>query len=193
MKADQDKELIRRVIQGDKNAFNLIVNKYKDKVFKTAMRMVRNKDDAYDITQEVFIRAYKGLKNFKGDSNLYTWLYRITVNNCLNFTSRDKFKTMASVADLTTPPVSSLTPESQLKESQLFEMLDEAIEQLPPQQRAVFIMRYYDEMTHAEIAKILNRSEGAIKANYFQAVKKLKTALKDVLGFQSKSGIVDGA
>ncbi len=193
MKADQDKELIQRANQGDRNAFNLIVNKYKDKVFKTAMRMVRNKDDAYDITQEVFIRAYKGLKNFKGDSSLYTWLYRITINNCLNFTSRDKYRTMASVADLTQSSVSTVTPDSQLQESQLLERLDKAIEQLPPQQRAVFVMRYYDEMTHAEISKILNRSEGAVKANYFQAVKKLKTALKDVLGFPSKREIVNGA
>ena len=181
MKAGDDQELLQNAIQGDRRAFNEIVNKYKQRIYFTAMKMVRNKDDAYDITQDVFIKAYRNMGNFKGDSNLFTWLYRITVNTSLNYKSRDKFRGMTSVQDMETTPESPDRPDNDFVESRLMDRLDKAVARLPNQQKSVFVMRYYNQMTHSEIARIMNRSEGAVKANYFQALKKIRSEFADIL------------
>ncbi|MCP4633991.1 MAG: sigma-70 family RNA polymerase sigma factor [candidate division Zixibacteria bacterium] len=182
MKTDSnDNDLIHKAINGNKRAFNTIVNKYKQRVYYTAMKMVRNKDDAYDITQDVFVKAYKNLGKFKGDSNLFTWLCRIAINTSLNYKGRDKFRGMVSVSDLSSVPVSPIRPDREFFEQELFNRLEEAVNELPQQQKTVFVMRYYNQMPHNQIAKVLGRSEGAVKANYFQALQKLKGAFSDLL------------
>ncbi len=191
MNYENEKELIKQAIDGDRKAFNTIVNKYKKRVFYTAMKMVRNKDDAYDITQDVFISAYKNLGTFKGDSSLFTWLYRITVNKSIKFTTRDKYRNMLPVNEIGNDEKSKLRPDMDYRQKQLQNRLDSAVIELPPQQRAVFTMRFYDGMPHNEIARILNRSEGATKANYFQAIRKLRESLSDLFPINANSSITD--
>jgi len=179
MNVNEDGNLVRQAILGDRKAFNAIIIKHKNRVYCAAMRLVRNRDDAYDITQDVFLNAYMNLRRFKGESDLFTWLYRITINVSLNFMKRDKFRNMASVSDLINEPESMMKSDERLNAVELNSQLDRAIRELPPQQRAIFVMRYYDEMSNADIARILGRSEGAVKANYFQAIRKLRNSISD--------------
>jgi RNA polymerase sigma factor (sigma-70 family) len=181
MRAGDDQDLIRKVVSGDRRAFNEIVNKYKQRIFFVAMKMVRNKDDAYDITQEVFIKAFKRLHGFKGDANFYTWLCRIAINTSINFKTRDRHRGMVSVSDMTVLPESRERPDAEYDEKNLYRRLDLAVRELPPRQRAVFVMRFYDKRSHSEIAGIQGCSEGAVKANYFHALKKLRGALADII------------
>ncbi|MBD3169956.1 MAG: sigma-70 family RNA polymerase sigma factor [candidate division Zixibacteria bacterium] len=181
-----ERQIIKNAVNGDRRAFNEIVNRYKQRIYFTVMKMVRNKDDAYDITQDTFIKAYKNLDRFRGDSNFYTWLCRIAINTAINFKSRDKYREMASVADINTVPESIDRPDHNFAENQLFDRLDKAVAGLPAQQKKVFALRYYDQMPHAEIAQVLNLSEGAVKANYFQAIKKLKNEFSDII-YKSES------
>jgi len=177
MDGGKTEELISRFKKGEERAFNDLVNLHKKRIFNLALRMVRNKEDAMDLAQEVFVKAYHSLKDFRGDSSFSTWLHRIAVNLCLNFTQRDKFRSFISLPDLGQPVISSSSPLRDFEKKELDNTIDQAVLALPKKQRAVFVLRYYQELTYSEVAKVLDKSEGAIKANYFQAIKKLKKSL----------------
>jgi RNA polymerase sigma-70 factor (ECF subfamily) len=174
---DKAQELIAGFKQGEEKAFNELVNLYKKRVFQLVLRMVRNREDAMDLTQEVFVKAYHSLKDFRGESGFSTWLHRIAVNLCLNFTQRDKFRSFISLPDLTQPVVSSDSPLRDFEKRELDVAIDKTVLSLPKMQRTVFVLRHYQELPYLEIAKMLGKSEGTVKANYFQAVTKLKKAL----------------
>ena len=123
------------------------------------------------------MKAYRSLKGFRGKSSFSTWLHRIAVNLSLNFTRRDKFRTFISLPDLARPVMSSDSPVKNMEKKELDKTLDQAVLNLPGKQRAVFALRHYDQLPYLEIARVLGKSEGAIKANYFQAVKKLRKSL----------------
>jgi len=177
MNEEKTQELIQRFKQGEEKAFNELVNLYKKKIFNLVLRMVRNKEDAMDLTQEVFVKVYHSLKDFRGQSSFSTWLHRIAVNLCLNFTQRDKFRSFISLPDLVQPVISSSSPLKDFEKKELDKAIDRAVSNLPKKQRAVFVLRHYQELPHSEIAKVMDKSEGTIKANYFQAIKKLKKSL----------------
>jgi RNA polymerase sigma factor (sigma-70 family) len=170
-------ELIARFKQGEQKAFNELVNLYKKRIFHLILRMVRNREDAMDLAQEVFVKAFHSLRDFRGESSFSTWLHRIAVNLCLNFTQRDKFRSFISFPDLTQPVVSSDSPLKDFEKKELDKAVDRAVLSLPKMQRSAFILRYYQELPYLEIAKVLGKSEGTVKANYFQAITKLKKAL----------------
>jgi RNA polymerase sigma-70 factor (ECF subfamily) len=130
-----------------------------------------------DLAQEAFVKAYHSLKDFREEASFSTWLYRIAVNLCLNFTQRDKFRSFILLEEMSQPVLSKDSPLKDLEQKELNQAIDRAVLNLPGKQRAVFILRHYQELSHSEIAKILDKSEGTIKANYFQAVKKLKKSL----------------
>jgi RNA polymerase sigma-70 factor, ECF subfamily len=171
------RELVRRFKHGEEKAYNELVNLYKQRIFNLALKMVRNREDAMDLAQEAFVKAYHSLKDFREEASFSTWLYRIAVNLCLNFTQRDKFRSFILLEEMTQPVLSNDSPLKDLEQKELHQAIDQAVLNLPGKQRAVFILRRYQELPHSEIAKILDKSEGTIKANYFQAVKKLRKSL----------------
>lgn len=180
-----DLEFVRAYKGGDIRGFNEIVRKYQQQVYWVIRKMVPSHDDADDITQEVFIKVHSALKDFKEESNLFTWLYRIATNYAINHIRKVKVKNTVSF-EIITDQITSDEKEGgeALDEEKRRKILEQAIETLPPQQRAVFNMRYYDELQYEEIARILERSVGGIKANYFHAVRKIGEYVKDKLGDQ---------
>lgn len=174
-----DSELINAFKNGDVSGYNEIVRKYQQQVYWIIRKMVNSHDDADDLTQEVFIKVYTALKDFREESNLFTWLYRIATNYSINHIRKIKIKNTVSF-EIVTEQVESGEKRSDeaLDEVSRRKLLEEAIETLPAKQRAVFNMRYYDELSYEDIAGIMKKSVGGIKANYFHAVKKLGEFMK---------------
>jgi RNA polymerase sigma-70 factor (ECF subfamily) len=178
-KAVVSPDTVRRARDGDDGAFGVIVETYRDRLFGLALGIVRNRSAAEDVVQEAFIKAYQNLKRFRGEASIYTWLYRIAVNtahNHLRKVSRRPgvdFDEVAPFIEARQP-----NPAESAVHSEMGEAINDAISQLPPRQREVFILHYFEQMTHREIAETLGVTEGAVKANFFHAVQKLKGALK---------------
>ena len=178
----EDKEIIDSFLNGNKNAFNIIVLKYQKRVYWTVRRMVVEHDDADDITQELFIKLYNSLKDFRGESALFTYLYKMAINYSLNHIKKNKNKMLRDIPiddEFTNKYTDNNVPDDNLESERKNKLISEAILILPEQQRAVFNMRFYDDMTYEEISSILNKSVGGLKANYFHAFKKIQTFLKD--------------
>jgi RNA polymerase sigma factor (sigma-70 family) len=174
-----DSELIAAFKNGDISGYNEIVLRYQQQVYWVIRKMVNSHDDADDLTQEVFIKVYTALMDFRGDSNLFTWLYRIAANYSINHLRKIKVRNTVSLEVINEPiEISEKKSDDAIDEIFKRKLLIKAIETLPIQQRAVFNMRYYDELTYEEISKIMKKSVGGIKANYFHAVKKLSVYLK---------------
>ncbi|HID95819.1 MAG TPA: sigma-70 family RNA polymerase sigma factor [Candidatus Latescibacteria bacterium] len=180
MDHDPDISLVRRFKEGDEKAFDHIVRRYQDRLYHVALRMVSDHDDAIDITQDAFIKAYKGLRRFREDSSLYTWLYRIVVNLSINHQRIHRLRRFVSFKDVKSSLLSTKDSPDEITEgADLGRAVDEAIESLPEKQKAVFILRYYQGLSHREISEVLGSSIGTVKANYFHALKKLRKRLKE--------------
>jgi RNA polymerase sigma-70 factor (ECF subfamily) len=168
--------LVDACLAGRTGAFDLIVERHRRAVYQLCYRFVGNHEDACDLSQDVFLRAYRGLRSFRGQSTLKTWLHRISVNVCLN---------RVSVKALRTEPIEAQQFVDERGESASERMLRdergvrvrEAIAQLPRKQRATLVLRMYHEMSHQEIANVLGSSVGAVKANFFHAMGNLKRIL----------------
>lgn len=160
----------------DDESFKKAIVDYRERIFLVILRFVRNREDARDLTQEAFIRAYRSKESFRGDASLYTWIYRIAVNLALNYKSRSHISSLTSLEDAP-EMIEQGDPSDSIGHKELRTRIDLAIAQLPDRQRAVFILRYYEEKPHAEIAEMLGITEGAVKANYHQAIKKLRKEL----------------
>ena len=177
MNEENDSDLVRRFKQGDEKAFNQLVLLYQKKIYDMIYRMIRNHEDAADLSMEVFVRAYKSLINFEERSSFYVWLTRIAVNLCINFVKREKFRSFLSIFDIAERPAVINSPADRMHINELNSAIDQAIQSLPPRQRTTFILKFYQDLSHQEIAKIMGISEGAAKANYFQAIQKLQKLL----------------
>jgi RNA polymerase sigma-70 factor, ECF subfamily len=155
-------------------AFTTIIKKYQEKLYWHIRRMVVEHEDANDVLQNVFIRVWNGLENFREDSQLYTWLYRIATNECLTFLEQQKRKSTVSLGDVESGLSNKIKADNNFDANKLEWKLQLAIQQLPEKQRAVFSLRYYDEMPYEEMSRVLDTSEGALKASYHHAVKKIE-------------------
>jgi len=155
-------------------AYTAIIKKYQEKLYWHIRRMVIDHDDANDVLQNVFIRVWKGLENFREDSQLYTWLYRIATNECLTFLEQQKKRTTVSLSDVESGLSDKIKADQNFDANKLEWKLQLGIQQLPEKQRVVFQLRYYDEMPYEEMSKVLDTSEGALKASYHHAVKKIE-------------------
>jgi RNA polymerase sigma-70 factor (ECF subfamily) len=177
-----ERALVEACVAGQPGAFDLIVERHRRSVYQLCYRFVNNHEDASDLSQDVFLRAYRGLRRFRGQSSLGTWLYRIGVNVCLNRVSAKSPLTGRAKA---TEPIDDQQFVDERTESPSERMLrDErgarvrgAIARLPRKQRATLVMRMYHEMSHQEIADVLGSSVGAVKANFFHALGNLKKLL----------------
>ena len=159
------------------SAFTGIMKKYQEKLYWHIRRMVVEHEDTNDLLQNVFIKAWKGLDHFREDSRLYTWLYRIATNECLSFLEQKKKRATLSLEDDSINLSDRITADKFFDAGKIEWKLQLAIQELPEKQRLVFHLRYYDEMPYQEMSRILDTSEGALKASYHHAVKKIETYL----------------
>ncbi len=172
-----DKELVKRVQKGDKGAFDLLVLKYEHKIVNLVMRYVRDPEQALDITQEAFIKAYRALPRFRGDSAFYTWLYRIAVNTAKNYLAAQRRRPTDVELDLQDPEQYGLhaklketdTPESVSLSRELQQMLERAIDSLPDDLRTAIILRELDGMSYEEIAQTMDCPVGTVRSRIFRA------------------------
>jgi RNA polymerase sigma-70 factor (ECF subfamily) len=177
-----DAELIESFLDGDEGAFNEIVERYKKRIYYAAYRMVKNHEDAMDISQEVFIRAYKSIRWFNKSSSLYTWLYRITINLSINHIKKESSYKRVGIDEVTLESTDRWSnPRDSFESAQLNGNINQAVDRLPIRQRTVFMMRIFDELRYEDISQVMGITVGAAKANYFHAVNKLREYLKDVI------------
>lgn len=177
MKEQQDdKELLMQFREPatKERSFTLIIKKYQEKLYWHIRRMVVSHEDANDVLQNMFIKVWNALENFREDSQLYTWLYRIATNESLTFLEQQKKRSSVSLSDVESGLSNRLKAEKHFDASKLEWKLQVAIQNLPEKQRVVFNLRYYDEMPYEKMSKILETSEGALKASYHHAVKKIE-------------------
>ena len=175
-----ENEIIRSVLRGNVNDFEKLVTAYEKNVYNIALRMVGDPDDAADMTQETFIKAYRALSGFRGDSKFSSWLYRIASNVCLDFLrsrSRHPQVSLSTVdeddrATFELPDMRQ-NPEEQLMKKLGMEAVRRGLEQLPEQQRQILVLRELGGLSYAELARILGLEEGTVKSRIFRARKRL--------------------
>lgn len=176
-----EKELVKQLQDANtaSKAFETLLHHYTEPVYWQIRRMVLNHDDANDIAQNVFIKAWTNLHNFRGEAKLSTWLFKIAVNESINFLNKEKHRIQGSgESDEDSAAIRNLEADSYFDGDALQLELQEAIAKLPEKQRLVFNMRYYDELKYEEMSEILGTSVGALKASYHHAVKKLTDMLQ---------------
>ncbi len=180
MEQKDDIYYIEKVIEGQTNAFSYIVEKYRDIVFSIALKVLRNRDDAEEMAQETFIKAYKSIHTFKGNAKFSTWLYRITYNTCIsevrkrkmNFTSTDELEIKDEAEEMN---LEGIPEENRAR------VIKEAMDQLPEDEYTLVLLYYFEEQSVEEISKVTGLSESNTKVKLFRARKKLYTILNDML------------
>ena len=176
LSALDDQALIAAAVVGHRGAFDVIVERHQRGVYQVCYRFLGNHEDASDIAQDVFVRAWRALPQFKGQAALATWLYRIAVNLCLNRVSL-KTPVLEPIADDRFVDAQAADPGDGLLRDERARAVRRAIDGLPRKQRATVILRAYRELSHQQIADILGSSVGAVKANFFHALANLRRAL----------------
>lgn len=179
MKQVEDSEILEKFGNDEtKNeAFSLLVAKYQQKIYWHIRRMVVDHDDADDLVQDTFVKVWKYLSNFRSDSQLYTWLYRIASNECITFLNKKKHKNNVSLDDMPYDLSDTLAAGSYINADKIQLKLQQALLTLPEKQRLVFNMKYYDDLKYEEISEILGTSVGGLKASFHLAVKKIEDFL----------------
>ncbi|MCU0777349.1 MAG: sigma-70 family RNA polymerase sigma factor [Akkermansiaceae bacterium] len=185
---DPDQDLVTRAREGDTRAFDALILKYGDKLYGLVYHMTSHKEDTHDLLQEIFARAYQSLKNFRGNSTFYTWIYQIAVNLTLNFLKKKKRRSGLSLNELDAaahqdPALIDSTheanPEQQTHLNELQVKLNEAMQKLSEPHRMVVTMFDIQGMSHGEIAKVLKTSEGTIRSRLHYAHLQLQSALQE--------------
>jgi RNA polymerase sigma-70 factor (ECF subfamily) len=176
-----DRELARAAIAGNRDAFGLLIERHRHAVFQLCYRFVGRQDEASDLAQDVFVRAWRGLRGFREQSAFATWLYRIAVNACLNrVTARTpRVEDMQPLQGTDPRDAAAVDPVDAIDRTRRAAIVRAAIARLPPKQRATLVLRIYHELPHERIAEILGGSVGASKANLFHALANLKKWLDD--------------
>lgn len=170
---------------GRERAFTLLIEQYQQKVYWHIRRMVKDHDDANDVMQNTFLKVWKGLENFRADSQLFTWLYRIATNETITFINlKNKKATISFDSNDSSDEENSYSPSNYVKGDsnpidgeEIQARLQKAIDSLPEKQKLVFNLRYYDEMPYEQMSEILGTSEGALKASYYHAAQKIEKYL----------------
>lgn len=155
----------------------MLVRSYQQRVYWHVRKMVIDHDDADDITQEVFIKVHKSIENFREDSQLFTWIYRIATNECLNFLNKKRRRFFLPIEDISAQLSAKIDSSDNISGDEIQKKLQKALLHLPDKQRLVFNMRYFDDLSYENISEITNTSVGALKASYHHAVKKIEDYL----------------
>jgi RNA polymerase sigma-70 factor (ECF subfamily) len=172
---DDDRDLVQRYLGGDVRAFDELMTRHERRVFGLCFRFVKNREDALDLTQEVFIKAFENLPSFRGDARFKTWIYRVAVNHCLNHVKKNA-REFIEVTD----SIGSVKPlvHNKLLTDERRELVRGMMDCLPPRQRAILELRMNENLSYDEIATILDRSVSMIKSSVFFALGKLKKLVK---------------
>lgn len=175
----EDEELLSKIRNPDTRSygFNLLVREYQKRVYWHVRKMVIDHDDANDLTQDVFIKIHRYIDNFREDSSLFTWIYRIATNECLSFLQRKKRRFMLPIGDVEGELSGKLESATGLSADEIQLKLQKALLKLPDKQRLVFNMKYFDDLSYERMSEITDTSVGALKASYHHAVKKIEDFL----------------
>lgn len=189
-KPTEEQVLVRKALKGDLGAYDELVRRYQERIYATIYHMTSNHEDANDLTQETFIKAYQALKSFKGGSSFYTWVYRIGVNKTINFLKQRKNRSHMSLNDLDfnaehdpdlVALVSDRTPRREVNLAELQEKLNEAMQKLSDSHRLVVTLHDVQGLPHDEIAEIMNCNIGTVRSRLFYARQQLQGYLSDYL------------
>jgi len=189
MSALSDTDLINKAQNGDESAFNELVCRYDRNVLALTLKYVNDRDDAKDIYQEVFLRVFRGLKNFKFKSEFSTWLYRITVNVCLTFIKSGKKQSMVRInSDMENDDIDYIagsddetnSPDELLSRNEFTDNVKEALEKLSPKQKMIFVLKHFEGYKIREIASMIGCGEGTVKKYLFEANHKLRDQLSEL-------------
>ena len=186
---EEDQQLVRRVQAGDKAAFNLLVRKYQHRVLKLVSRFVNDAAEAEDVAQEAFIKAYRALASFRGDSAFYTWLYRIAINTAKNALVSNRRRPVDFDLDLQDPDQydrharlkDSDTPEGVLLTEEIREVVERAMEQLPEDLRTAIVLRELEGLSYEEIAEAMDCPVGTVRSRIFRAREAIDKKLKPLI------------
>lgn len=173
----EDRHLVEAFRRGEESAFAALVIKYRESVYRVARRMLGNHEDAADAAQEVFIRAHRALPRFDGRSQVSTWLYRITVNLCLDIRGRLSRMPLADDEEVLRDRCAGPAIEDEAEGRETGRIVARAVATLPPRQKAMVVLRLYQDLPYAEIARIMGCSEGTVKATMFAALRRLRRVL----------------
>src|SRR5262245_54470656 len=173
---DQDVSLVERYLAGDVTAFDEIMIRYERQIYRVCYRFVENRDDAKDLAQDVFIKAFEHLSSFRRESSLKNWLYRIAINHCVNHVKKhsQEFVEVTEYTGCLFPSV-----QTQLEQLEKLDHIRHMMKCLPPKQKAILELRINEQLRYEEIARIFGRSVSTMKASVFYALKKLKELAKD--------------
>ena len=190
-----DLTLVRRCREGDQRAFRTLVERYQKKAFAQALGMLKDKDDAMDVAQEAFVKVYRYLDHFKGDSSFYTWLYRIVANLCVDRLRRKssaqhsdnvEFDEKLDQEELATAGILSsklgTNPQKAALRAELAEKIDEALSQIPEKHREILVMRELEGMSYEDLARVLKVPKGTVMSRLFHARAKMQALLSEYLG-----------
>ncbi len=189
MAGESDQQLVERVQAGDKQAFNLLVLKYQHKIAGLVSRFIHDADEVQDVTQEAFIKAYKALANFRGDSQFYTWLYRIAINTAKNYLVARKRRPPGSDVDVADAMhfddavllKDNATPERNIMTEQLQEVVNSSIKELPEDLRSALTLREFDGLSYEEIADVMNCPVGTVRSRIFRAREAIDKEIQPML------------
>ena len=186
-----DWELVQRAQRGDREAFRTLVERYQAKVAALAMGMLRSREDALDVVQEAFTKAYQGISRFKGQSGFYTWVYRIALNLCIDRQRRESRMPEVSLEPPGRPDDGALAPEravtdgdqpfERARDAQIGRRLREAISELTPEHRAVILLREVEGLSYEEISQALDCPKGTVMSRLHYARRQLQTRLRELL------------
>ena len=176
MNAFNEEEVISQLRDAEKQkkAFEMIVRNYNERLYWQIRKMVLSHDDANDILQNTFLKAWQGIEQFRGDAKLSTWLYKIAINECITFLNKQRTQNKLSIDDIDSFMLNKLESDIYIDGDDTQIKLQKAILALPEKQRLVFNMKYFDDMKYEEMSDILGTSVGALKASYHHAVKKIE-------------------
>ena len=194
MTREEESAIIAKVLDGDADAFEPLVVAHQSFVYNIALKMLSNPDDAFDISQEAFIKAYRSLKDFKGESSFSSWLYRITANMCLDFMRRNKKRKSASIVYLDDEdelkelelPDTRFDPVTELERKELRGAINDALNLLPEDQRSILLLRELNGMSYAEISEALKLEQGTVRSRLSRARARLAKILKENGTFSAK-------
>ena len=176
-----DKEIIQLYSDGrEEEAFNGIVDAYTERLYWHVRRFLCSHEDTNDLLQDIFIKVWSALPQFRGEARLYTWLYRVATNEVLNHLRKQKFKALISFDSATAALERMIDEDTHFNGDELQRELHKAIQRLPEKQRIVFNLRYFDEMKYEDISEITDTSVGALKASYHHAYNKIKNDLEKI-------------
>jgi RNA polymerase sigma-70 factor, ECF subfamily len=178
MNSNDDSDLIERFKKGDKSAFEVILLRYQDRIYNLCRYMLKNREDAQDAAQDVFLKAYRRLKDFRPESSIYTWIYRIAITTCLDYRRKSRREVFWSEPLTEDLPSCDPSPEKLYESGEISDSITSVLQKLPEKLRAAIVLREIEELSYEEIAEVLHTSAGTVKSRISRGRERLRRLLK---------------